>query len=161
MSPSEDRPPETDLKRKIRLALDKHPPKAGVNTMMLAGHEVKHKHRGILRQYKAVAAEVGCSIGAVQAVEEVDRALRIGEQRNPSKLLPVLHEGGQQWGGTEMEIVRGFRGWNDAFFRLKIVIDTYRYVAKSRGDVYAESFLMCMRELCEKGEFRASKEPIR
>ena len=144
---------ETELQRKIRLSLKKHPQKPGV-TLRSDGR--KHSHSGIFARYKAVAAEVGCTIGAVQHVEMIERCAKYAKEQQDQRLVSMPFEVPQSTDISAM--VKDFPGWVIVFGKLSLVINNYLQIARAIGDPMPASWLSNLRDVCETAQLRSEQD---
>jgi len=152
----EDKPRETEMQRKIRVALKKHPAKPGTTVKKWGPRMVSQPHNGIWAQYKAVAAEVGCSIGAVQAVERVERAGKIAQERQQERLEPLQFDVPAT--ADVDKLVAGFPGWVFCFGKLSLLVNSYLQIARVTGASMPAAWLTNMRDLCETAQRRSEED---
>jgi hypothetical protein len=129
----------TAKQENMRIALAEHPQEEG---------ETKMKY------CRRIAAIAGVSDTLVHAAMEVVRCEQIGAALRAkqaaeagTKLVPV---------SAGIGPVTNFRGWLEFFSKLKMLVDGYLLVARSRHDVFATSFLKTIGENAERAATRAT-----
>jgi hypothetical protein len=99
---------------------------------------------------KRIASLVGVSVGYVQWVDSMDEAAENGRKRREQEAEEAktrCNVMGAEFSGLS---VQSFRGWADVFGKIKIVTEVYMTLARTRGDVFAKSFLSDIRDTCER-----------